>query len=213
MLIYVLLGAALITLLIGEHIDAIIILLVVLLNAAIGVIQEYKAEQAVEALQKMSTPKALVRRDGETKEISSEEIVPGDIVILDAGRLVPADIRLLETANLQIEESALTGESVPSDKNALDVHEHPQTPLGDQSNMAFMSTITTYGRGEGVVVATAMNTEMGKIAKALDEDILELTPLQKRMEELGKTLGYLAIGVCALIMIIATQKVCLTLFF
>ena len=128
MLIYVLLGAALITLLIGEHIDAIIILLVVLLNAAIGVIQEYKAEQAVEALQKMSTPKALVRRDGETKEISSEEIVPGDIVILDAGRLVPADIRLLETANLQIEESALTGESVPSDKNALDVHEHPQTP-------------------------------------------------------------------------------------
>lgn len=203
MLIYVLLGAALITLLIGEHIDAIIILLVVLLNAAIGVIQEYKAEQAVEALQKMSTPKALVRRDGETKEISSEEIVPGDIVILDAGRLVPADIRLLETANLQIEESALTGESVPSDKNALDVHEHPQTPLGDQSNMAFMSTITTYGRGEGVVVATAMNTEMGKIAKALDEDILELTPLQKRMEELGKILGYLAIGVCALIMIIA----------
>lgn len=203
MLIYVLLGAALITLLIGEHVDAIIILLVVLLNSAIGVIQEHKAEMAVEALQKMTTPKALVRRDGEIKEINSEELVPGDIVILDAGRLVPADIRLLESANLQIEESALTGESVPSDKNADDIHENHQTPLGDQSNMAFMSTITTYGRGEGVVVATAMGTEMGKIAKILDEDIVELTPLQKRMEELGKTLGYIAIGVCALILIIA----------
>ncbi len=203
MLIYVLLGAAVITVVIGEYVDAVIILLVVVLNAVIGVIQEYKAEKAIEALQKMTTPKALIRRDGEVREINSEEIVPGDIIVLDAGRYIPADIRLLESANLQIEESALTGESVPSEKNANDIHEDPRTPIGDKSNMAFMSTLTTYGRGEGVVVGTAMETEIGKIAKILDEDIEEMTPLQKRLDELGRILGFLAIGICALIFIIA----------
>ncbi|GAY76638.1 calcium-transporting ATPase [Sporolactobacillus inulinus] len=118
MLIYVLLGAAVITLLIGEYADAIIILLVVLLNAVIGVFQEFKAEKAIEALQKMTTPRALVRRGGDVVEIDSKNIVPGDIVVLDAGRYIPADLRLTESANLQIEESALTGESVPSEKNA-----------------------------------------------------------------------------------------------
>jgi P-type Ca2+ transporter type 2C len=203
MLIYVLLGAAVITVVIGEYVDAIIILLVVVLNAVIGVIQEYKAGKAIEALQKMTTPKALIRRDGEVREINSEEIVPGDIIVLDAGRYIPADIRLIESANLQIEESALTGESVPSEKNAKDIHEDPKTPIGDKSNMAFMSTLTTYGRGEGVVVGTAMETEIGKIAKILDEDIEEMTPLQKRLDELGRILGFLAIGICALIFIIA----------
>ncbi|MDF2567188.1 MAG: ATPase [Oscillospiraceae bacterium] len=203
MLIYVLLGAAIITLFIGEYVDSIIILLVVILNAVIGVVQEYKAGKAIEALQKMTTPKTLVRRDGEVKEINSEEIVPGDIVILDAGRYVPADLRLIETANLQIEESALTGESVPSDKNAKDLLDDPKTPIGDQSNMAFMSTLTTYGRGEGVVVGTAMETEIGKIAKILDEDEDTMTPLQKRLEELGKVLGFVAIGICVLIFAIA----------
>lgn len=203
MLIYVLLGAAVITIVIGEYVDAIIILLVVVLNAVIGVFQEYKAEKAIEALQKMTTPKALIRRDGEVKEIKSEEIVPGDIIVLDAGRFIPADIRLIESANLQIEESALTGESVPSEKNANDIHEDPKTPIGDKSNMAFMSTLTTYGRGEGVVVGTAMETEIGKIAKILDENIEEMTPLQKRLDELGRILGFLAIGICALIFVIA----------
>lgn len=203
MLIYVLLGATAITIAIGEYVDAIIILSVVILNALIGVFQEFKAEKAIEALQKMTTPKALVRRDGEIKEINSEELVPGDIIIIDAGRYIPADIRLLESANLQIEESALTGESVPTDKNAKDIHSDPKTPLGDMSNMAFMSTLATYGRGEGVVVATAMETEIGKIAKILDQDEDEMTPLQKRLDELGKILGYLAIGICALIFIIA----------
>lgn len=203
MLIYVLLGAALITVLIGEYIDATIIILVVILNAAIGVIQEYKAEKAIEALQQMTTPKSLVRRDGELKEINSEEIVPGDIIVLDAGRFIPADIRLIESANLQIEESALTGESVPSEKDANALHKDPKTPIGDKSNMAFMSTLATYGRGEGVVVATAMDTEIGKIAKILDEDTEQMTPLQKRLDELGKTLGFLAIGICVLIFIIA----------
>jgi Ca2+-transporting ATPase len=203
MLIYVLLGAAAITIAIGHHVDAIIILLVVVINGAIGVFQEFKAEKAIEALQQMTTPKALVRRDGEIKEISSEEVVPGDIVIIDAGRYIPADIRLIQSANLQIEESALTGESVPADKDADIVHEDPKTPIGDKTNMAFMSTLATYGRGEGVVVATAMETEIGKIAKILDEDHEEMTPLQKRLDELGRTLGFLAIGICALIFVIA----------
>lgn len=203
MLIYVLLGAALITMVIGEYVDAVIILIVVVLNAVIGVVQEYKAEKAIEALQQMTTPKSLVKRDGEVIEISSEELVPGDIVIIDAGRYIPADIRLLESINLQIEESALTGESVPSDKDAEKILEDPKTPIGDRSNMAFMSTLTTYGRGEGVVVATAMDTEIGRIAKILDEDVDGLTPLQKRLEELGKTLGILAIGICALIFLVA----------
>ncbi|KYZ77784.1 ATPase [Anaerosporomusa subterranea] len=203
MLIYVLLGAAVITVAIGEYVDAVIILLVVVLNAVIGVVQEYKAEKAIEALQAMTTPRSLVRRDGEVKEINSEEIVLGDIIVLDAGRFVPADLRLIESANLQIEESALTGESVPSEKNADDLHEDPKTPIGDKSNMAFMSTLATYGRGEGAVIATAMDTEIGKIATILDEDIEEMTPLQKRLDELGKTLGFIAIGICVLIFIIA----------
>lgn len=202
-LIYVLLGAAVITIGVGEWVDAIIILMVVLLNATIGVIQESKAEKAIEALETMTTPRSLVRRDGEIREINSENIVAGDIVILDAGRYVPADLRLLESANLQIEESALTGESVPTEKNAKDLHKDPKTPSGDKTNMAFMSTLTTYGRGEGVVIATAMETEIGKIARILDEDVDAMTPLQKRLEELGKTLGYIAIGITLVILIIA----------
>lgn len=197
MLIYVLLGAAAITLVIGKYTDAVIILLVVILNAVIGVFQEYKAEKAIEALQKMTVPKALVRRNGETHEIESKDVVPGDIVVLDAGRYVPADLRLIKSVNLQIEESALTGESVPSEKRASNIHEDPKTPIGDRSNMAFMSTLSTYGRGEGVVVATGMDTEIGKIATVLDDDREELTPLQKKLGELGKILGYIAIAICA----------------
>ncbi|TGA98443.1 cation-translocating P-type ATPase [Sporolactobacillus shoreae] len=203
MLIYVLLGAAVITLVIGDYSDAIIILIVVLLNAIIGVVQEFKAEKAIEALQKLSVPRALVRRDGEVREIDSREIVPGDLVILDAGRLIPADLRLTESANLQVEESALTGESVPSEKKARDIYDDPKTPLGDQSNMAFMSTLATYGRGEGVAVATGMNTEIGKIAQVLDADDEDLTPLQKRLAALGKMLGYIAIAICAVIFVVA----------
>lgn len=203
MLIYVLLGAAVITIAIGEYVDATIILFVVVLNAAIGVIQEYKAEKAIEALQKLTSPKSLVRREGEVQEINSEDIVPGDIIILDAGRYVPADLRLIESVNLQIDESALTGESVPAEKDAREQHEDEKTSLGDRTNMAFMSTLVTYGRGEGVVAATGMETEIGKIAQILDEDNEELTPLQKRLEELGKVLGFAAIGICVLMFVIA----------
>ena len=202
-LIYVLLAASAITVIIGEYADTAIILIVVIINAVVGVAQEYKAGKAVEALQDMTTPHAIVRRDGEIKEISSEEVVPGDIVILDAGRFVPADLRLYESVNLQIEESALTGESVPTNKDARAILAPGKTALGDMCNMAFMSTLVTYGRGEGVVTATAMETEMGKIAKILDEDNDDMTPLQKRMDELGKMLSKLCVGICVLMLVIA----------
>jgi len=202
-LIYVLLAASAITVIIGEYADTAIILIVVIINAVVGVAQEYKAGKAVEALQDMTTPHAIVRRDGEIKEISSEEVVPGDIVILDAGRFVPADLRLYESVNLQIEESALTGESVPTNKDARAILAPGKTALGDMGNMAFMSTLVTYGRGEGVVTATAMETEMGKIAKILDEDNDDMTPLQKRMDELGKMLSKLCVGICVLMLVIA----------
>lgn len=202
-LIYVLLAASVITVIIGEYADTAIILIVVIINAVVGVAQEYKAGKAVEALQNMTTPHAIVRRDGEIKEISSEEVVPGDVVILDAGRYVPADLRLYEGVNLQIEESALTGESVPSSKDAKALLAPGKTALGDMANMAFMSTLVTYGRGEGIVVATAMETEMGKIAKILDEEHDDMTPLQKRMDELGKMLSKLCVGICVLMLLIA----------
>jgi len=202
-LIYVLFVAVVITLFMGEYIDAIIILLVIIINAVLGVIQEVKAGNAIEALKKMSSPKALVRRNGEIKEVDSEYIIPGDILILDAGRFIAADLRLIESANLQIEESALTGESVPSDKNATLIHDDPKTPLGDRANSAFMSTLVTYGRGVGVVVETGMNTEVGKIANIIDSEEEFKTPLEIRLDELGKMLGMLAIGICAFIFIVA----------
>lgn len=180
-MIYILICAALISGFIGEISDAVIIALVILINAIVGVIQESKAEKALDALKKLSTPKALVKRDGTTKEIPSEEVVPGDVVILDAGRYIPSDLRLIETANLQIEESALTGESVPSDKEAELTIEAENTPLGDQINMAFMSTLVTYGRGIGIAVATGMDTQIGKIAAMLEESVDEQTPLQKKI--------------------------------
>ncbi|RYU81838.1 cation-translocating P-type ATPase [Hymenobacter persicinus] len=197
-LIYVLLAAVAITVALGEYVDAVIIVVVVLINAALGVAQEVKAGNAIEALKKLATPRALVRRNGgQVQELGSAELVPGDIVILDAGRVVAADLRLLESANLQIEESALTGESVPTNKNAQATFADPQTPLGDQANAAFMSTLVTYGRGVGVVVGTGMNTEVGKIAILIDEEEEGQTPLQKKLDGLGKTLGKVAIGICA----------------
>ena len=156
-LIYVLLGATAITLLIGEYVDAVIILLVIFINAGIGVFQEFKAEKAIESLKKLSSPRALVKREGQIKEIPSERIVPGDLLILDAGRFILADTRLIESANLQIEESALTGESVSAYKNADKLFESTKMPIGDQINMGFMSTVVTYGRGIGVVTATGSN--------------------------------------------------------
>ncbi|PWX59455.1 ATPase, partial [Clostridium perfringens] len=194
--------AAIISAFLGEISDALIILLVIIINAVIGVIQESKAEKALDALKELSTPKALVKRDGSLKEILSEDIVPGDIVIIDAGRYIPGDLRLIDTANLKIEESAFTGESVPSEKDASFLPDK-EIPIGDQNNMAFMSTLATYGRGVGVVVGTGMNTEIGKIAKMIEQEENDETPLQKKLSELGKILGFLAVGICILIFIIS----------
>lgn len=204
-LIYVLFAAVVITIFMQEYIDAIIIMMVIIINAVLGVIQEVKAGKAIEALQKMSSPKALVRRNGQVKEIESENIVPGDILILDAGRFIAADIRLTESMNLQIEESALTGESVPSDKDAKLVYD-AKTPLGDRENLGFMTNLVTYGRGEGVVTETGMKTEVGKIADIIDSEEEGKTPLEIRLDELGKMLGKIAIGICTFIFVLSVLQ-------
>ncbi|WP_088349499.1 cation-translocating P-type ATPase [Bacillus cereus] len=204
-LVYVLIIAALISAFVGEWADASIIALVVVLNAVIGVVQESKAEQALEALKKMATPKAIVKRNGELKEIPSEHVVPGDIVMLDAGRYIPCDLRLIETANLKVEESALTGESVSVDKDAIyhpSMRSDEQVPLGDQKNMAFMSTLVTYGRGVGVAVETGMNSQIGKIATLLHEADDDMTPLQKSLAQVGKYLGFVAVAICIVMFLI-----------
>lgn len=206
MLIYVLIAAAIVSALLGEVSDAVIIAVVIIINATVGIIQEAKAEKALDALKKLSTPKAVVKRDGQLKEIPSEEVVPGDIVIIDAGRYVPCDLRLIEAANLKIEESTLTGESVPVDKDASLVLTGEDIPLGDQKNMLFMSTLATYGRGIGLAVSTGMNTEIGKIAKMLDENVDDQTPLQKKLAQLGKYLGIAALLICALMFIVGVLQ-------
>lgn len=202
-LIYILLVAVFITLFLGEYVDGTIIIIVIIVNAVLGVIQEVKAGKAIEALQKMSHPKTLVRRNGEVREINSDQVVPGDILILDAGRIIAADIRIIESANLQLDESALTGESVSSGKDASQIFADRKTALGDRANMAFMSTHVTKGRGIGVVVETGMETEIGKIARLINTEEKSKTPLEIRLDKLGKTLGLFAIGICVSIFIIA----------
>lgn len=201
-LIFILLIAAVISGFMGELNDTIIIALVVVLNAVIGVSQEARAEKSMEALKKLSSPKAYVIRDSETVEVDSEEIVPGDIVVLDAGRYIPCDLRLIEGVNLQVEESALTGESVPVHKNASLVITEENIPLGDKKNMAFSSTLVTNGRGTGVATATGMQTEIGHIANMLKAPD-EKTPLQRKLGEIGKLLGIIALVVCLAMFVIA----------
>lgn len=204
-LIYILFAAAIISAFLKEISDAVIILIVILLNAVIGVIQEGKAQNALEALKKLSSPGAVVKRDGEVIEIPASELVVGDMVLLEAGRQVPADLRLTFSSNLKIEESALTGESVPCDKDAEFVAAD-ELPLGDRINMAYMSTNVSYGRGEGVVVATGMDTQIGKIASMINESEEQLTPLQKRLAKLGKMLGIIAVVICAGLFLIAIAQ-------
>lgn len=197
-MIVILLVAAVLSGILGEWTDTIIILLVVILNAVLGVIQENKAEQALEALKSMSSPHAKVRREGQVTEIKSEDLVPGDIVLLEAGNVVPADVRLLEAASLKTEEAALTGESLPSEKKA-EVLSEPDIVLGDRTNMAYMSSSVTYGRAVGVVTATGMQTEVGKIAGYISEEESDVTPLQKKLDELGKYFTFIILGVCVVI--------------
>ena len=201
-MIYILLVAAIISAIVGEVSDALIILLVIAINAIIGVFQESKAEKALEALKNMSTPKAVVKRDGEIFEIESSDIVVGDIVIIDAGRYIPADIRLVEAANLKIEESAFTGESVPAEKHADIINEGDNLQVAEQSNMAFMSTLSTYGRGTGIVVATGMETQIGKICKDARFRRRQHNPSSEKLQA-RKTLGFLAIGISVLMFIVS----------
>lgn len=201
-MIYILFAAATVSAILGEYSDAVIILIVVLLNATIGMIQESKAEQALDALKKLSSPFAVVKRDRKVMEIPANELVIGDVVILEAGRIIPADLRLTSSINLRIEESALTGESVPSEKDCNYIAPE-EIGIGDQINMAFSSTSVAYGRGEGIVVHTGMNTEIGKIATLISQSSDEMTPLQKRLEDLGKVLGILAVVICVAMFIIA----------
>ena len=186
----------------GEGItDSIIILIVVIVNAIIGVAQESKAEKSLEALQKLSSHVAKVLRNGKVEVIQSRELVPGDIVLLDTGDYVPADLRIIEAVNLKAQEASLTGESVPVEKNT-EVIQKEKVGLGDRTNMLFSSSLITYGRGKGIVVETGMNTEVGKIAGMINETQDSETPLQQKLNKLGKTLGIAAIVICVIIFLI-----------
>ena len=200
-LILILITAAVVSILVGEVKDAIVILAIVIINAFLGIYQEGKAEKSLEALKKMSSPNAKVIRNNHTEIVPATSLVPGDVVILETGDIIPADLRLIESSNLKIEEASLTGESVPVEKNskiALD----KEVSLGDRSNMAYMSTIVNYGRGKAVVVGTGHDTEIGKIATMIQTYGDETTPLQKKLNQLGKILGSLTIVVCILVFVI-----------
>ena len=199
-MILILLIAAAISYAVGDTKDVIVILIIVLLNAVIGFVQEYRAEKAMEALKKMSSLHATVRRNGNVVPLSATEIVQGDIVILEAGMLVPADIRITKAHALKIEEASLTGESHAVDKSAHDLTEE-KVPLGDRINMAYKTTVIIHGRGEGIVVGTGMKTEIGRIAQLLQEDDLK-TPLQKRLTEFAKKLSFAVIGICIMIFLV-----------
>ena len=188
--------------------DVIIILAVVIINALLGVIQESKAEQAIEALQRMSAARSRVRREGAVVELPSSELVPGDVVLLEAGDAVPADARLLHSASLKVEEAALTGESVPVEKHAeaLACEEGKAIPLGDRKNMVYMGSTAVYGRAEAVVTSTGMRTEMGKIATALQDAKEERTPLQLRLAQLSRILSAAVLGICAFIFLLGLWR-------
>ena len=184
-----------------EFFEPVLILLIVVLNAFMGVMQESKAEKALDALRNMSAPHARVIRDGIEQVIDSSLLVPGDIIKLEAGDFIPADARLLESVSLKSEESALTGESVPSEKDANATVEQ-DAPIGDRTNMVFSGCSVTYGTALAVVTSTGMNTEMGKIANLLEGETETQTPLQKKLAQLGKYLGVMALFACAVIFVV-----------
>ncbi len=189
----------------ADYVDPIIIFAIITLNAILGVIQEEKAEKSLEALKKMSAPNAIVLRNGKQCTIPSKELVPGDVIYLETGHYVPADCRLIESVNLKVDESSLTGESHPSEKEA-DCILPEQTMLGDRKNMVPSTGIVTYGRGIAIVTATGMNTEVGHIAKLIMDDETPDTPLQKRLEKTGKALGIAALSICVVIFLIGTLQ-------
>ena len=203
--IYMLLAAALISALLGDTIEAIAILAIVVLNAIMGIIQESQAEAALAALKKLAAPDSSVLRDGHRLSVPATQLVPGDIVFLEAGNYIPADVRLLEAVNLRVDEASLTGESLPVEKNAQTRLEK-DIPLGDRRNTAFMGTLVNYGRGKGVVVSTGMNTQLGMIATMLQSVENEETPLQRRLDQLGKVLGWGSLAICGLVFVIGVVR-------
>ncbi len=204
-IIILLLVAVVISALLGDWVEAVVILAIVVLNTILGVVQESRAEQALEALKKMSAPEAHVIRSGMRRSVPAAELVPGDIVLLEAGNFIPADLRLVEAINLKVEEAALTGESVPVQKNAgLILDENAS--LGDRKNAAFMGTTVSYGRGRGVVVNTGMTTQLGLIADMLQNVEEEQTPLQQRLDELGKMLGIAALAICGVVFLLGLAR-------
>jgi len=197
-MIIVLIAAAVISGVIGEASDTIAIIVIVALNAVIGFVQEYRAEKAMALLRKMAAQNALVIRDGNPVNLPASQLVPGDVVLLEAGKIVPADMRLIETAQLKVEEAALTGESLPVEKHTGPLHDEGLS-LGDRKNMAYKGTIVSYGRGRGLITATGMATELGKIATMLQEEEEVKTPLQKRMAAFGKKLALAVLAICAIV--------------
>jgi Ca2+-transporting ATPase len=197
-MILILIGAAVIAGVIGELVDTLVIIAIVIINAIIGFVQEYRAEKAMEALKKMAAHTAMILRDGAIVGVAAIELVPGDVVMLEAGSLVPADIRLMETAQLKAEEAALTGESVSVDKHSRALIED-QLPLADRKNMVYKGTTISYGRGTGVVTATGMKTELGKIASMLQDEEEVKTPLQKRLAAFGRKLALAVLVICAIV--------------
>ncbi len=196
--VILLIVASVISALMGEYIESGAIIAIVVLNAILGVVQESRAEQALAALKKLAAPEAQILRDGKRVSIPAPQLVPGDVIFLEAGNYIPADIRLVEAVNLKVEEAALTGESLPVQKYAVDALDG-EIPLGDRKNTTFMGTLISYGRGKGVVTSTGMHTQLGLIATMLQSVGLEETPLQKRLEELGKLLGIGALVICGLV--------------
>jgi Ca2+-transporting ATPase len=196
--IIILLVASVISALLGDYVEAGAIMTIVVLNAVLGVVQESRAEEALAALKKLAAPEAQVLRDGHRVTVPARELVPGDIIFLEAGNFVPADIRLLEAVNLKVEEAALTGESLAVEKDAAIILDS-DVPIGDRRNTVFMGTLISYGRGRGVVVSTGMHTQLGLIATMLQSVDEEQTPLQKRLDDLAKILGWATLGICAIV--------------
>lgn len=199
-LVLILLAACVLSIAVGEFADALVIIMIVVLNTALGVFQESKAEKALAALKKMSAPTSKVIHGGQLTVIASRELVPGDVVLLDAGDFISADLRILDAFNLKTEEASLTGESVPVEKNTGEIID--VVPLAERYNMTFMGTVVTTGRGKGIVVATAMDTEIGKIADMIQAVEQEATPLQIKLEHFGKVLGLLCLAVCAVVFLL-----------
>ncbi len=203
--VILLIVAAVISALLGDYVEAGAIIAIVILNAVLGIVQERRAEQALAALQKLATPEANIIRDGHRISLQAYQLVPGDIVFLEAGNYIPADVRLIDAVNLRVDEAALTGESVPAQKDARTILQ-ANIPLGDRKNTAFMGTLVTYGRGKGIVVSTGMRTQIGLIAEMLHAVEQEQTPLQRRLDQLGKVLGWGALGVCALVFAVGWMR-------